>query len=151
MNVKKSIDELKENITNSLQLWAEDRIDDLAAANPRLKIASVYLKRGAKNYLTKEKARIGTMVDNAALFLCDEDGKVDADLLFNDMLTMFREMDETPFGKGFIHGTIGKGTVSFALPDNPITNMLFGNTGAIKITDSDLIELKKLLTVEEIS
>lgn len=55
------------------------------------------------------------------------------------------EMEEMPFGKGFIRGTIGKGSIRFALPDNPITSILFGKTGAIKITDADLMELKKLL------
>ena len=54
-------------------------------------------------------------------------------------------MEEMPFGKGFIRGTIGKGSIRFALPDNPITSILFGKTGAIKITDADLMELKKLL------
>lgn len=145
MEAKKNITELKDKLIDSLQLWADERIDDFASGNPRLKVASVYLKRGAKNFLVKQKDAMGTMIDNAALFLCDENGNVDADLLFNDLLAMFREMDEIPFGKGLIQGTIGKGNIRFALPNNPIKSVLFGNTGAIKITDTDLIELKKLI------
>ena len=139
MEVKKNITELKDKLADSLQLWIDERIDGLVLNNPQLKVASVYLKRGAKNFLAKQKDGIGDMIDNAALFLCD------ADLLFNDMLSMLREMEEMPFGKGFIRGTIGKGSIRFALPDNPITSILFGKTGAIKITDADLMELKKLL------
>ena len=145
MEAKKNITELKDKLAESLQLWIDERIDGLVSNNPQLKVASVYLKRGAKNFLAKQKDGIGDMIDNAALFLCDENGNVDADLLFNDMLSMLREMEEMPFGKGFIRGTIGKGSIRFALPDNPITSILFGKTGAIKITDADLIELKKLL------
>lgn len=146
MEAKKNITELKDKFIDSMQLWADDRIDDFVANNPKLKVASVYLKRGAKNFLAKQKEGMGNMIDNAALFICDENGNVDADLLFNDMLAMFREMEEIPFGKGLIRGSIGKGVVRLTLPDNPLTNILFGDTGAIRITDTDLIELKKLIT-----
>lgn len=145
MEAKRNITELKDKLSESLQTWIDSRIDGLVSANPKLKVASVYLKRGAKNFIAKENASINDMIDNASLFLCDENGNIDADMLFNDVLAMFREMDEMPFGKGFIRGTIGKGAIRFALPDNPVTNIMFGNTGAIKITDADLIELKKLL------
>ncbi|MCS3159528.1 hypothetical protein NXY07_26050 [Phocaeicola dorei] len=102
MEIKKNITELKDKLADSLQLWVDERIDGLVLDNPQLKVASVYMKRGAKNFLAKQKDGIGDMIDNAALFLCDENGNVDADLLFNDMLSMFREMEEMPFGKGFI-------------------------------------------------
>lgn len=145
MNIK-TITELKDNIYDSLQSWIDERIDELAVSNPKLKVASVYLKRGAKNYILRERGKIDSMIDNASLFLCDDDGNVDADMLFDDLMQMFRDMDEVPFGKGFIHGTFGKGTIRFALPDNPMVNLLFGNTGAIKITDVDILELKNIIT-----
>lgn len=102
------------------------------------------MKRGAKNYLTRERGKIENVIDNAALFICDEQGNIDADMLFKDMMTMFREMDETPFGKGLVQGTVGKGIIRLKLPDNPIFNLMFGNTGAIKITEADFLELKEL-------
>lgn len=129
MEAKKSITEIKDKMADSLLLWIDDRIDTLVEANPKLKVASVYLKRGAKNYIAKERDNLNTMIDNASLFLCDENGNIDADMLFNDLIVMFREMDEMPFGKGFIRGTIGKGNIRIALPDNPVSNILFGNTG----------------------
>ena len=146
MEVKSNLINFKEKLANSFEVWADGRIDDFVVQNPNLKIASVYMKRGVKNYLVKEKGKIDGMIDSAALFLCDEEGNIDADMLFNDMLTMFRDMDEMPFGKGFLQGTIGKGVLRFQLPDNPVFNLLFGNTGAIKITDADFIELKELFT-----
>ena len=148
MEAKKSITEIKDKMADSLLLWIDDRIDTLVEANPKLKVASVYLKRGAKNYIAKERDNLNTMIDNASLFLCDENGNIDADMLFNDLIVMFREMDEMPFGKGFIRGTIGKGNIRIALPDNPVSNILFGNTGAIRITDADLIEFKKLMILK---
>lgn len=147
MEAKSKLVDLKNKAIDSLEIWINERIDDLAAQNPQMKVASVYLKRGAKNYLTKERSKIEGMIDSAALFICDENGNIDADLLFNDMMSMFREMDELPFGKGFVHGTIGKGAIRFQLPDNPVVNLLFGNTGALKITENDFMELKSLFLV----
>lgn len=68
MEVKKNITELKDKLADSLQLWIDERIDGLVLNNPQLKVASVYLKRGAKNFLAKQKDGIGDMIDNAALF-----------------------------------------------------------------------------------
>ena len=102
------------------------------------------MKRGAKNYLARERGRIENTIDNASLFICDEEGNIDADMLFDDMLKMFKDMEETPFGKGMFQGTVGKGVIRLKLPENPVFNLMFGNTGAIKITEADLLELKEL-------
>ena len=77
MEAKKSITEIKDKMADSLLLWIDDRIDTLVEANPKLKVASVYLKRGAKNYIAKERDNLNTMIDNASLFLCDENGNID--------------------------------------------------------------------------
>lgn len=144
MEAKEKLLGLKDKMIDSLEAWADNRIDDFVSQNPNLKVASVYMKRGAKNYLARERGKIENVIDNAALFICDEDGNVDGDMLFKDMMTMFKDMEETPFGKGLFQGTIGKGTIRLKLPDNPVFNLMFGNTGAIKITEADFIELKEL-------
>lgn len=144
MEAKEKLLDFKDKAINSLETWVDGRIDDFVTQNPNLKTASIYMKRGAKNYLARERGKIENTIDNAALFICDEEGNIDADMLFKDMMTMFREMEETTFGKGLVQGTIGKGIIRFKLPDNPIFNLMFGNTGAIKITEADFIELKEL-------
>lgn len=146
MEAKKNITELKEKLAESLKTWMEERIDSLAAANPKLKIASVYLKRGATNYIARESGKIDKMIDDAALFICDEEGNFSPDMLFDDLMTMLREMEEVPFGSGLMQGTIGKGVIRFKLPDNPVFSLLFGDTGAIKITEADFMELKDIFT-----
>ena len=60
MEAKKNITELKDKLADSLQLWVDERIDGLVLDNPQLKVASVYLKRGAKNFLAKQKDGIVT-------------------------------------------------------------------------------------------
>ncbi len=146
MEAKKNITELKEKLAESLKTWLEERIDSLAAANPKLKIASIYLKRGATNYIARESGKIDKMIDDAALFICDEEGNFSPDMLFDDLMTMLREMEEVPFGSGLMQGTIGKGVIRFKLPENPVFSLLFGDTGAIKITEADFMELKDIFT-----
>ncbi len=148
MGHKESVVEFKDRLMSSLEAWAESRIDDFSANNPRMAIASVYMKRGVKNYLNRESDRIGNMINDAALFLCDESGHIDTEMLFDDLMSVFKEMEEIPFGKGFIRGTLGKGVIRFQLPDNPITGILFGESQSIKITSRDFLELKEILTTE---
>lgn len=145
MEAKVKIDELKDRIMSSIGAWAESRIDEFAEGNPRMKVASVYMKRGIRNYLAREDKKIGGMIDGLSMFVCDEDGKVDTGTVFDDMMRIFKESDEVPFGTGIFHGTIGKGVIRIQLPDNPIASLLFGDTGAIKITDADILEFKKII------
>lgn len=148
MNAKMEMDELKNRLMRSVGKWADGRIDDFVVSNPRMKTASVYMKRGVKNYLAKENKAISGMIDGVSLFLCDENGCVDADMVFNDLMAMFNESDEVPFGAGFLRGAIGKGVIRFQLPDNPIMTLLFGNSQAIKITSADFMELKDMIAKE---
>ena len=99
-----------------------------------------------KNRLSKEGYRIDNLIDNAAIFVCDENGNVNMEILFADMLSVFKNMEEVPFEHGLLKGTIGKGVIRIALPDNPLVAFLFGETGALKVTDTDLLELKALFT-----
>lgn len=55
MEAKKSITEIKDKMADSLLLWVDDRIDTLVEANPKLKVASVYLKRGAKTISSRKE------------------------------------------------------------------------------------------------
>ena len=142
---KTTIQELKEKSIASLHAWIDERIDEMVENNHNLSIASIYLKRGAKNYLSRENERINEMLDNAALFICDENGIVNIETVFDDLMSIFKTMDEISFGNESIQGTIGKGIIRLTLPDNPIISFLFGNTQAVKITTDDLNELKELL------
>lgn len=55
MEAKKSITEIKDKMADSLLLWVDDRIDTLVEANPKLKVASVYLKGVQKTISPKKE------------------------------------------------------------------------------------------------
>lgn len=145
MDAKEKLNILKDKAISSIKTCVDNRINDLVEDNPKLKIASKYIKRGVKNYITEEQHKFERMIDNVALFICDENGNIDTEMLFDDLMTMFREMDEANFNIKSIKCSIGKGVIRLELPkDALITKLFFGDIGAIRITEADFMELKDL-------
>ena len=143
-----NVTELKEKLLTSLDLWADARIDDMVKANQMLAIPSVYMKRAAHNIIAKHKDSWGKSIDNATLFIADEDGNIDADTIFSDLMQMLENISNYEFDLGFIKGRIDGGTLSIDLPDNIITTILFGSKKSISFTKTDFEELKSLITAE---
>ena len=140
------IEALKEKLMSSVDLWVDSQIDDMVKGNPMLAIPSVYIKRAAHNIVAKNKDKWSEQIDNAALFIADENGIVDAGTVFDDMMQMLKAIDGYQFDIGIIHGHIGGGMVSIDLPDNIAMTLLFGSKRSINITTEDFAELRSLLT-----
>lgn len=143
-----NVTELKEKLLTSLDLWADARIDDMVKANQMLAIPSVYMKRAAHNVIAKNKDSWGKSIDNATLFIADEDGNIDADTIFSDLMQMLENISNYEFDLGFIKGRIDGGVLSIDLPDNIITTILFGSKKSISFTKDDFEELRSLVTAE---
>lgn len=140
-----NITELKEKLLESVDVWADARIDDMVKANPMLAIPSVYMKRAAHNIISKNKDKWDKSIDNATLFIADENGNIDADTIFTDAMQMLKVVENYHFDFGIIHGHIDNGTISIDLPDNPFIAILFGSKRSINITEEDFVELKDLI------
>ena len=136
---------LKEKFLNNIDKWLEGRIDDMLKGNPAMAIPAVYMKRGCHNITKRYKDKIGDSIDKASLFFADENGVIDTNTLFADAMTLFKQIDESPFNLGFVNGTIGKGKLSITLPDNVFMNILFGSKKTITFDENDFMELKSLL------
>ena len=143
-----NVTELKEKLLASLDLWADARISDMVKETPALAIPSVYMKRASHNIIAKNKDSWGKSIDNATLFIADENGNIDADTIFTDLMQMLESISNYEFDLGFIKGRIDGGTLSIDLPDNIITNILFGSKKSISFTKTDFDELKSLITAE---
>lgn len=143
-----NVTELKEKLLTSLDLWADARISDMVKGNPALAIPSVYMKRASHNIIAKNKDSLGKSIDNATLFIADENGNIDADTIFTDLMQILESISNYEFDLGFIKGRIDGGTLSIDLPDNIITNILFGSKKSISFTKTDFDELKSLITAE---
>ena len=143
-----NVTELKEKLLTSLDLWADARISDMVKETPALAIPSVYMKRASHNIIAKHKDSLGKSIDNATIFIADENGNIDADTIFTDLMQMLESISNYEFDLGFIKGRIDGGTLSIDLPDNIITNILFGSKKSISFTKTDFDELKSLITAE---
>ena len=143
-----NVTELKEKLLTSLDLWADARISDMVKENPALAIPSVYMKRASHNIIAKNKESWGKSIDNATLFIADEDGNIDADTIFSDLMQMLENISNYEFDLGFIKGRIDGGSLVIDLPDNIITTILFGSKKSISFTKDDFEELKSLVTAE---
>lgn len=107
-------------------------------------MASTYLKRGVRNWIAREDCRIDKMVDNAALFIADENGNINTDVIINDFLEMFKVMDVQKANMGIFDIEYGKGEIKIIIPRNPIIDIFMGDLGQIKITCEDILEIKDL-------
>lgn len=145
-NIKENIAELTGNIKVAMRNWANGKIDELAADRPKLKAASVYLKRGLNNYMEREDKRINSIVDGISLFVADKEGNIDTDMLIDDAVSMFREMDINFAEIGIFGIEYGKGAVKINIPHNFFLDMIFGELGQIKITADDLLEIKQMIS-----
>ena len=143
-----NLTELKEKLLTSLDLWADARISDMVKENPALAIPSVYMKRASHNIIAKHKDSWGKSIDNATLFIADEDGNIDADTIFSDLMQMLENISNYEFDLGFIKGRIDGGALVIDLPDNIITTILFGSKKSISFTKNDFEELRSLITAE---
>ncbi len=143
-----NVTELKEKLLTSLDLWADARISDMVKENPALAIPSVYMKRASHNIIAKHKDSWGKSIDNATLFIADEDGNIDADTIFSDLMQMLENISNYEFDLGFIKGRIDGGALIIDLPDNIITTILFGSKKSISFTKDDFEELRSLVTAE---
>lgn len=141
-----NITELKERMLESIDVWADARIDEMVKGSPMLAIPSVYMKRAAHNIISKNKDKWGKSIDNATLFIADENGNIDADTIFADMMQMLKSVNDYRFDFGIIHGRIDNGAISIELPDNIATAILFGSKRSINFTEEDFMELKDLIT-----
>lgn len=143
-----NVTEFKEKLLTSLDLWADARISDMVKENPALAIPSVYMKRASHNIIAKHKDSWGKSIDNATLFIADEDGNIDADTIFTDLMQMLESISNYEFDLGFIKGRIDGGALVIDLPDNIITTILFGSKKSISFTKDDFEELRSLITAE---
>ena len=146
MYPKEEIGKLKCDLKTNLQQWMESKIDALCADRPRLKSVSVYLKRGLNNWLDREDMRINKMVDNSMLFITDENGNIDVDVVMEDLIRMFREMDTRETMIGVFPVEYGKGEVRITIPHNPMLDLVFGDLGSVRITADDIMEIKGLFS-----
>ena len=135
---------LKGQLKTAARDWAFSKIEELTTRHPRLIPVSTYLRRGITNLIGRYDADMNRTIDNIALFLCDETGTYDTDMIIDDLCDMFDRMPTTTIDAGGFTITYGKGEVRVVMPDNIFMQALMGDLANIRLTSDDLRELKSM-------
>lgn len=138
--------QFKEDMKNNIMKWAIGKIDQLCEGRPSLKTASPYLKRGLRNYIARSSEKADRMADGLLMFVTDEDGNINTDIIVSDFVEMFRSMDVHQERIGSFLVEYGGGEIKVNIPHYPFMDMIFGELGQIKITAEDILEIKDLFT-----
>jgi hypothetical protein len=83
------------------------------------------------------------MLNNIALFVVDENGEYNLPKFVDDMTEVVKTMDETPWNIGIISGTLGKGKLRVHIPDNILTRLIFGESGAVCFSADDIAKMRR--------
>lgn len=138
---KEDLNRFKGEIKDAIQSWGENKINSLFPQEARRS----FFKKGLINLLDKEDERINKWLDAGFLFVADENGIIDSDVMIDTLTSLFEEMDSRVYQLGMIKLSIGKGQAIIELPRNFLVDMLVGELGIVKFTSSDISELKSFL------
>ncbi len=132
----------KGEIKTAMQHWGEAKIDELF---PGKAAAKTFMKNGLNNVMNRYDQQMNQYIDYLFMFVANEKGVVDSDVMVDTMAGMFREIDPVQqYRFGMVDVTVGKGELGIHLPDNMFLNMLVGNRGVIKFTAEDILDFKNL-------
>ena len=133
----------KGELKTAMQQWGEAKIDELF---PGKAAAKTFMKNGLNNVLNRYDQQMNQYIDYLFMFVADEKGVIDSDVMVDTVAGMFREIDPVQqYRFGMVDVTVGKGELGIHLPDNMFLNMLVGNRGVIKFTAEDILDFKNLL------
>ena len=135
----KDVNALKGAVKDAALSWGNKKIDELFKNKTAV---AVMAKRGLRNFVANYGERINGYVDNAFMFLADEQGNIDSDTMVEMMCDLLTEMKETECPMGPVTAKVGAGQVAVELPHNFLLDMLTGGMGVIKFTKEDFLELK---------
>ena len=135
---------LKGKAKTAARDWAFNLIDQLTEAHPRLVPVSVYLRRGVTNLITRYDEQLNRSIDNLSLFLCDETGTYDTDMIVEDLVEMFEKMPKAETEVLGAEISYGQGEICIKLPGGVFMETLLGDLSKIRINSDDLRELKNM-------
>lgn len=140
MNVKGNVAEFKGKFKTAIQEWANNMTDVLFQSPVRRR----NVKRVVSNWLDFQDERLNKWLDAVVLVGLDKDGNINSELIINEAVELFKELDYHVSVYGCnIDVSGGKATIS--LPDNMAAYLLFGNTGGFCFTSNDIVKLKEYL------
>lgn len=134
------INQFKGELKTAIQSWGNSKIDELFKNS----ISRTFAKNGLNNMLNRYDASMNKGIDMLWMFIADENGVVDSDVLVDNVIAMLKEMDLKEYNIMGLNMIVGKGEVAVEMPKNIFFDMLVG-CSKIRFTSNDINEFKNLL------
>lgn len=134
------INAFKGQVKDNILKWAGAQIDQML---PDKVAARAMFKNMASNILTRFDHKIDQGVDAAFLMFGDSGGNIDSDTVVNFVCDCLKEMQPTDYALGPIGATVGKGEIRIQFPRSVFSDLIVGNMEGVRITTSDIQEIKK--------
>lgn len=134
------INQFKGELKTAIQSWGNSKIDELFKNS----ISRTFAKNGLNNMLNRYDASMNKGIDMLWMFIADENGVVDSDVLVDNVIAMLKEMDLKEYNIMGLNMIVGKGEVAIEMPNNIFFDMLVG-CSKIRFTSNDINEFKNLL------
>lgn len=134
------INQFKGELKTAIQSWGNSKIDELFKNS----ISRTFAKNGLNNMLNRYDASMNKGIDMLWMFIADENGVVDSDVMVDNVIAMLKEMDLKEYNIMGLNMTVGKGEVAIEMPKNIFFDMLVG-CSKIRFTSNDINEFKNLL------
>jgi hypothetical protein len=140
--VTNDINLFKGNIKDAIVSWAGERIDQLL---PNRVASRAILKNAIGNCLNRYSDEVDKGVDTVFLLLGDKEGRINSDTMIDTLCGMLEEMAPKNYPLGPFSATVGQGTIDIRFPKSFFSELVAGDLGGVKITTSDLKQIKNLL------
>ena len=140
--VTKDINLFKGNIKDAIVSWVGERIDGLL---PNKVASRAILKNAVGNYLNRYSEKIDEGVDTIFMLLGDKEGNINSDTMIDTLCGLLDEMSPKSYGLGPFEAIVGRGTIDIRFPNSIFCELVAGDLGGVKITTSDLKQIKNYL------
>lgn len=137
------ITEYKDKVKASIHRWADGKVDYLLPGNKEA--ARTFIKNAISNILSRYDEKIGGALDTFSLFVANENGEIDSDVVVEHLANMFNELEPIEYSVGGFKITASNGRAEIILPDNLIVKLIAGNIEGIALNADDIRELKTII------
>lgn len=140
--VTNDVNMFKGNIKDAIVSWAGEKIDHLL---PNKVASRAILKNAIGNYLNRYSEDVDKGVDTIFLLLGDKEGNINSDTMLDTLCGMLDEMNPKSYALGPFEAIVGRGTIDVRFPNSFFSELVAGDLGGVKITTSDLKQIKNFL------
>jgi hypothetical protein len=136
------INAFKGQFKDALVGWAGSMIDQML---PNKVAARTLFKNAVGNMVNRFDGKVNQLIDSAFLVFGDSSGVLDTDTAIDTLCDMLNEMKPTEYSLGFVNMVVGQGEIRIQFPHNIFSDLVVGDLGGVKLTTSDIKEIKNYL------